>query len=415
MNGHVRQRGATWAFVVDLGGQRAQRCIDCNTRRWVEREGLIRTCGTCGGEMTRPRAERRQVWRSGFKTKSAAQKAMRAMLGAVDAGRDPLPADICLRDWVDAWMASSRASKLRPHTVARYRTVFDRHLLPDLGAMRLSAIRPRHLRSVLDAMAGKGLSPRVQTEARNIASVVFRAAVEDDLMETNPATAVRARTGRRRELVVPDTDGLSKLVRSAEGTLWATPIALAAHLGMRRGEVLAVQWSDIDLDAGILRVCRGLHRLRDANGDQTTLAFLDVKTENSKRQLELGANLVKRLRRHKVVQAERRAFLGAAWIGPDGRDDDLVCDRGDGGPIDPDAFTHAFKRIAKKAGLPAATRLHDVRHAVATAMLANGVETKLASAVLGHSSAAFTADQYMHVLRGMTRSATDAIDKAIGS
>jgi len=118
---------------------------------------------------------------------------------------------------------------------------------------------------------------------------------------------------------------------------------------------------------------------------------------------------------HKSAQAERRASLGVPWVGPDKRDEDLVCDRGDGGPIDPDAFTHAFKRIASKAGLPGTTRLHDVRHAVATAMLASGVETKLASAVLGHSSAAFTADQYMHVLRGMTRAATGAIDRAIGT
>jgi integrase len=106
--------------------------------------------------------------------------------------------------------------------------------------------------------------------------------------------------------------------------------------------------------------------------------------------------------------------VGTGWAGPAKRDDDLVCDRGDGGPVDPDAFTHAFKRIAKKAGLPAGVRLHDVRHGVAIAMLAQGVETKLASAVLGHASAAFTADQYMHVLRGMTRAATGAIDEAIG-
>jgi integrase len=102
-------------------------------------------------------------------------------------------------------------------------------------------------------------------------------------------------------------------------------------------------------------------------------------------------------------------LLGAAWI-----DDDLVCDRGDGGPLDPDAMSRATKRFVVRAGLPAGVRLHDVRHGVATAMLASGVDTKIASAVLGHSSAAFTADQYQHVLRGMTKSATSAIDKALG-
>jgi site-specific recombinase XerD len=90
-----------------------------------------------------------------------------------------------------------------------------------------------------------------------------------------------------------------------------------------------------------------------------------------------------------------------------------VCDRGDGGPLDPDAFSHAFKRIARTAGLPDGVRLHVVRHGVATSVLAQGVDTKLASAVLGHASASFTADRNQHVLTGMTKSATDALDAAI--
>jgi integrase len=245
-------------------------------------------------------------------------------------------------------------------------------------------------------------------EAKNILSTVFRAALEDELVDVNPVASVRAKPSRRRPLATPSTADLRKLVQAADKTVWKMPITLAAHLGLRRSEVLGLRWSDIDLGEGTLRVQRGLQRTR-VPGGRSRLEFFDVKTENSRRQVELGRRLLAQLKRHSKAQAERRLLSGSDWI-----DEDLVCDRGDGGPLDPDAMSRAMKRLVARAGLPTGIRLHDVRHGVATAMLANGVDTKIASAVLGHSSAAFTADQYQHVLKGMTAAATSAIDDALG-
>ncbi len=101
--------------------------------------------------------------------------------------------------------------------------------------------------------------------------------------------------------------------------------------------------------------------------------------------------------------------MGSAWA-----DCDLVCERGDGHPLHPDSFTKAFKRLAKSAHLPAGTRLHDVRHGVATALLEQGVHPGIASAVLGHASPAFTLSVYSHVLDGMTDRAASALDAALG-
>lgn len=408
MTGHVRKRGNSWTFVVDLEGQRAQRCTVCRKRHWLERGRPRSTCPSCDGPLLAPRVERRQVWRSGFTSKKDASAAMRQFLARANAGRDPFPADITLRDWVTRWLDTEQVRALRPHTISRYEQVLEDYLLPQLGEVRLTEVRPRHVRPVLDAMSAKGLSTRSVNEAKNILSTVFRAAVEDELVDANPAASMRARSHRRRPLTTPTTDDIRKLVERASGTVWEMPIALAAHLGMRRSEVLGLRWSDIDLGNGTLRVQRGLQRIR-VKGQRSRLEFLDVKTENGRRQLELGSRLVSRLRRHAKAQAQRRLLLGPDWI-----NEDLVCDRGDGGPLDPDAMSRATKRFVKRAGLDPSVRLHDVRHGVATAMLANGVDTKIASAVLGHASAAFTADQYQHVLRGMTAAATSAIDDALG-
>ena len=98
----------------------------------------------------------------------------------------------------------------------------------------------------------------------------------------------------------------------------------------------------------------------------------------------------------------------------DGESSRLVCDRGDGAPLHPDSFSTGFKRAAARAGLDPATRLHDLRHAVATTLLREGVDPKIVSAMLGHSTVSFTQDQYQHVLKGMTSAAADALDQALG-
>src|SRR4051812_47745171 len=133
MKGHVRKRGGGWAFVVDVDGQRAQRCIDCNARYWVERDRPTETCVKCAGLLCVPRVERRQVWKAGFPTRKTADAELRAFLARVDAGKDPYPVGLTFREWVERWIESERVSTLRAHTVARYRQVLDDYILSSLG------------------------------------------------------------------------------------------------------------------------------------------------------------------------------------------------------------------------------------------------------------------------------------------
>jgi integrase len=95
-------------------------------------------------------------------------------------------------------------------------------------------------------------------------------------------------------------------------------------------------------------------------------------------------------------------------------DYDLVAERGDGGPLDPDAFTHATKRLIRKAGLDSAIRLHDLRHSLATTLLEEGIDATVVSAVLGHSSPGFTASTYQHVTEGLTEQAASALERRFG-
>jgi integrase len=179
---------------------------------------------------------------------------------------------------------------------------------------------------------------------------------------------------------------------------------LAPRTIARCRAVLGLRWADVNLDLGRIRIVRSLQRTKEG------LTALDPKTDRARREISLPSFVTERLRRHRVEQAERRLRAGDTWD-----DTDLVCDRGDGGPLDPDSFSNAFRRLARSAGLPAEVRLHDVRHGVATALLEQGVHPAIASAVLGHSSPAFTMATYQHVTDGMTDKAAAALDVAFGA
>ena len=163
----------------------------------------------------------------------------------------------------------------------------------------------------------------------------------------------------------------------------------------RRSEALAVRWANVDLDAGRVRIVDTIVDTPEG------LAFAPPKTKQSVRQVPIPAFAVERLRIHKADQARRRLVLGKDW-----HDHDLVCDHGDGRPLDPMSFTHAFARIADEVGL-GKVRLHDLRHAIGTSLAKSGTPLTVTSRLLGHTSTAFTAETYQHADEEM-------IDRAAG-
>jgi len=145
--------------------------------------------------------------------------------------------------------------------------------------------------------------------------------------------------------------------------------------------------------------------------------FTPLKTKRSRRIVQLPAFAMERIRRHRREQVKRRTTLGPRWRDPVdelGRTVALVCDRGDGFFIYPDSFTSAFKRLAVEAGLHPDTRLHDVRHAVATELGRQGVQPVIVSAVLGHASPSLTIAVYQHAWQEGPAEAAQALEAALG-
>lgn len=175
--------------------------------------------------------------------------------------------------------------------------------------------------------------------------------------------------------------------------LWA----LAFSTGMRRGELCGLRWSDVDLDAGRLRVAQTLARVGKR------LEYGTPKSKRSRRSLPLDTRTVAALKSWKAQQARERLAWGPAY-----NDTGLVFNREDGSPLSPDGVGKAFEVRARKSKLPI-IRLHDIRHTYASISLASGVNIKVLSERLGHATVAFTLDVYGHLLPGMQEDAAEQV------
>jgi len=349
--------------------------------------------------------ERRQRW-STFKRRKDAEDALTDTLGKLASAIDPWPKDMTVREYLGQWM-ERHAARIRPRTAHRYREHLDRHLLPVLGEIKLAKLRAIDVQKALDAMAMKGLSAGTVVQARAVLNRAIAEAVKGELRPSNPVLATQVPRPGDPGLAVLLSEHVAAMLAAAKGTSWEMPLTLAAWTGARRSEVLALQWQDVDLDAGTATIVRTLQvRPKDGGGG---VEFGKPKTPKSRRTIRLAPTLLAALRAHKAAQGARRLALGPGWL-----DGDLICERGDGGPLHPDAMTAAFRRLATKAKLPSGARLHDLRHALAVALMLEHVPLKAVSATLGHSSETFTAGAYQHVVDELQDQVVDALERRMG-
>ena len=228
------------------------------------------------------------------------------------------------------------------------------------------------------------------------------------LISVNPTEfvdQVRAPRNEMRSLAPADVQAYLSVFDATE---LGGAVAVAIGSGCRRGELLALRWCDLDLDAGTLRIARSLERvtIKTAKRTRYELRFKEPKTKQSRRCIALPAFALERLRRHRIEQAQR--FM-AAGVRPDG--DTLVFER-DGLPWNPNTFGLTFSAIAREARLPR-VRLHDLRHSFASLPLAGGADLKTVSTALGHSTISVTADTYAHVSPAMLQGAADLLERVV--
>jgi len=352
--------------------------------------------------------KRKRKWHRFTGTKREAQIECARLISALQAGTYLEPAKVTVAALMERWLEHVR-SQVSPKTFERYCGVVRGNILPAIGAMLLTKLQPAQISQMYaKALAtgrrdGKGgLSPasvlyihRILKEALAVAASEWR------LLPWNPAGSIKAPKVKRKNMRALDTAETAVLLEAARPYRLFVPVMLAVTCGLRRGEICALRWRNVDLSGAAQLAVMG-------SIEQTGAGIREKETKNGRaRTVALTALAMEELCRHKTRQAEELLRLGVRQS-----DDTYVVAQADGQPLKPNSLTHEFVRFIAGIVLPR-VRFHDLRHSHATHLLASGVHPKIAQERLGHATIAITLDLYSHVLPGMQADAASRVDEAL--
>jgi len=310
--------------------------------------------------------------------------------------------------YLDRWATDVLPGTVTSSTLAQYQDVIRLYVVPYIGSKKVATLTPGDVSSMLQALAKAGKSPNTCRLARSVLRRALRNAEQDGTVVRNVAAiadGVKLAQPEGRTLTI---DEARTLLAHISGDRLEGAFTLALTLGLRRGELLGLAWTDLDLDADrpSLTVTRSLKRI-----PRSGLELSDVKTHGSRRRVHLPAEVVETLRRHRVRQVQERLVLGAQWPEqPLGAD--LVFRSPLGTPVDPDNFRNRVYAVTAEAGLGRWSP-HELRHSAASILIAMGVPLKIVSEMLGHSSIRITADVYGHLMEGAGIVAAEAMSGAL--
>jgi integrase len=361
-------------------------------------------------DVAAPGEKRRQLRRR-FGTYKEARTWLAETRSQIGAGSFVQPQRMTLGDWVDEWLPVLQ-TQVRPQTFHSYARNLRLHVIPTLGGKPLQALKPADLTTLYarllksgraDYKAGTGLSHRSVAYLSTIVGKCLEAAVRGDLLMSNPARRAEvpkaSSTGRRHEgMRTWSQQDLARFLEQTKGHQHRPAWVLLATTGLRRGEVLGLSWTSLDLDAGRMSISR---TLVDMEGDQPV--WSDPKTGAGRRSIALDPGTLAVLRAVRVSQAQERLLVGSGY-----RDFDLVFARPDGGPLHPDRFARTFREQVAKNELPPLS-VHGLRHTWATLALGAGVHPKVVQERLGHSNISITLNIYSHVMPAMETDAADRV------
>jgi len=350
-------------------------------------------------------------WQNGRRVRETLYAKTRAdarakLTAALKAKRDGLPIFDERRTvaaFLSEWLTAKRAS-VRPSTWRRYEASVRLHLLPNIGHLRLTQLGPADLQALYADRLAAGLSAMTVRHIHALLHEALGRAEAWGFASRNVARLVQPPRAARHEMSALRPDQARLLIETAHGDRLEALYVLALTTGMREGELLALRWSDVDLDGASIQVRASLQRT-DAGYD-----FAETKTARSRRQISLTRTAIDALRRHRAGQAADRLRVGASW-----EDMNLVFPNETGRPLDPsNLLRRGFYPLLARAGLPR-VRFHDLRHTAASLMLGRGVHPKIVSEMLGHSQIAVTLDLYSHVTPTMQREAATALDMLLSA
>ena len=375
---------------------------------------------------------------------------LRALQEDVDEGRF-VPSAMSVLELGNRWLVEHVQANLKPGTAESYRGTFFLHVAPVLGAMRVDDCGPEAIRGLLSAKRGEGVSEAGIAKLRRMLHALFGFAQEAGLVSVNPVDAARVR-GKPRPRRARGTELSPVQIKhflDACSPRWRPFFIIALDTGLRRGELIGLQWGDIDLLARIIHVRRSIgsydqpagpvadgagdlrargngarasrhhaHALENgggagensrSGGGAGVVGGLSTKTDAGRRLVPIlaGAQAAFEELYAQAKDTSEQAPVFTTIERKPGRDGVV---RPAGRPLSPRMVTLVFHRYADRAGLPASVRLHDLRHTAITNAIGQGEDVLLISAFAGHSKTSTTLDLYGHLMPERVREAAQRMN-----
>lgn len=373
--GHIRKRSGSWELKYDIGPDpvTGQRRMRSKTVRGAKRD---------------------------------AQRELRRLLGQVDDGIQVDAGKLSVGIYLDQWL-EGHGPTVTAATRELYQRVIDRHIKPVLGAAPLAKLTSHQVSAFYGQQASQGradgrggLSALTVRNVDRVLHAALKDAVRTRLIAANPTEFAKVpRVERRARRALSDDEYLA-LLDAAEDTRLKAPLVTILGTGLRRGELLALTWRNVNLDADTLQVIQAIEETK-AHG----LRIKEPKSAAGRRRVDLPAFVVKVLQTHRRQQREEHLAFGLGWT------PDTLVFPGDLGEIwSPGSFTKAITRLAESVGVKFSP--HAGRHEHFSRLLAAGCHPKVAQIRAGHSSISTTMDLYSHSTEALQREAAERMDNA---
>jgi len=354
-------------------------------------------------------------------TKRKAQEELTRLLGQRNEGTYIEPTKMTVAQYLHHWLEADIERRVAARTAGRHRGIVERNIIPKIGHVPVRKLTPAHIEAFeaelqregwVKARAKKkltegeealakekrGLSAQTVLHVHRTLSQALGHAVRLGVLFKNPARQVKPPRPPSREIKIFDKGEIATVISAAKGTGLYVPVLVAVTTGVRRGELLALRWSDIDLKASTLTVNQSLERIKGK------FEFKAPKTKTSRRTISLPAVTVEALREHYRAQLEERLKLG---LGRDHRG--LVFSRLDGQPLDADTLSKSFRRLVVTARVTPIT-FHGLRHTHISHLLMEGVHVKVVSERAGHANVNITLGVYSAYIPNMQADAAIRVD-----
>ena len=338
------------------------------------------------------------------KTKSECVAKLKALKDSLQAPKPDQPKPgILLGDWLDFWYQSYKKPNLRPNTQMSYERRIYQHTIPALGGTQLDKLTANDIqqfytklkqsgRLLRAELYGKGLSDQTVRGIHTTLHAALDKAISEKLLFRNPADGCHLPPAKAREMQVLTPEEIQRLLIQAKEDGCFELLLLELSTGLRRGEICALQWNDLNFRTGELRVERQIHRV---NGE---LVVSPPKTKAGNRSLILPAPVLGVLKKY-------REIVNSKWMFPSPVNENS--------PRDPATVRKRLQTVLERAGCKK-VRFHDLRHTFSTVSLEHGMDIKTLSTIIGHVSSSTTLNIYAHVTDEMRRTAAVKIDQGIG-